>query len=75
MAVPADDRLRLHDGERVGPVLPDLGQEHPKESIAVLQPRPLDGALEDDNLLPEREILKGQLPVGSQNGDQGSEQR
>ena len=74
-AVKAATEAGQRAGERVGPVLPDLGREHPKESIAVLQPRPLDGALEDDNLLPEREILKGQLPVGSQNGNQGSEQR
>ncbi len=65
-SVPPDDRLGLHDGERVSPVLPDLGQEHPEESIAVLQAGPFGGALKDRNLLSEREILKGELAVGSQ---------
>ncbi len=73
-AVPPDDRLGLHDGERVSPVLPDLGQEHPEESIAVLQAGPLGRALKDRNLLPQREILKGQVSVSCEDGDQGSNQ-
>ena len=72
--MPSDDGLGLHHGQSTGPVLPDLGQEHPEESIALLQAGPLGAALKDRNLLSEREILKGQLSVACQGGEQGSEQ-
>ena len=74
-AVPSDDGLRFHDGERVSPARPDSGQQHPEEAVALLQMRTFDGPPQDRDLLPKCEILKGQLSVGRQNGNQGSEQR
>ena len=50
--VPSDDSLGLHDGEDLGPVLPNPGQQGPKEAVAVLQMRTFDSALKDRNLLP-----------------------
>ena len=52
-----------------------LDRSTPKDPIALLQAGTFDGALKDGNLLSEGEILKGQLPVGSQDGEQCSEQR
>ncbi len=74
-SVPSDDGLGLHDGEYLGPVRPDPGQQGPEESVALLQMRTFDRALQDNDLLPQCEILKGQSSVGCQGGDQGSEQR
>ena len=62
-AVPPDDRLGLHDGEYLGPVRPDPGQQGPEESVALLQMRTFDRALQDRDLLPQCEIFKGQLSV------------
>ncbi len=70
--MPSDDGVRLHDGQATGPVLPAPGQQHPEEPIALFQAGAPDSALEDGNLLPQGEILKGQLAVGRQDGDQGS---
>ena len=55
--VPSNDGLGLHQDQGLGPIVPCPGQEHPEESITLLQAGALDGALEDDNLLPQREIL------------------
>jgi hypothetical protein len=37
--------------------------------------RTFDRALQNSDLLPQREVLEGQFSVGCQGGDQGSEQR
>jgi hypothetical protein len=73
--VPSNNGIGLHQGQGVGPIVPRLGQDHPEDPIALLETGTLDGALKDGNLLPQREILKGQLTVGSQDGEQGSKQR
>ena len=64
LPVPSNDGIGLHQGQGVGPIAPSLGQEHPKDPIALPQARTLDGALEDDDLLPQREIIKGELAAG-----------
>ncbi len=58
-SVPSDDGLGLHDGEYLGPVRPDPGQQDPEESVALLQMRTFDRPLQDSDLLPQCEILKG----------------
>jgi hypothetical protein len=68
----SNDGVGLHQRQSVGPIVPDPGQEEPRDPIGLLKARSLDGTLQDDNLLPQREILKGQIPVGRQAGDQGS---
>ncbi len=73
--MPSDDRLGSDDGEYLGPVRPDPGQQNPEESVALLQMRAFDRALQDSDLLPQCEILEGQVSVGCQDGNQGSEQR
>ena len=75
LPVPSNDGVGLHQGQVLGPIVPRPGQEHPEDPIGLLQAGTLDRALEDHKLLSQREILEGQLPVGSQDGQQGSEQR
>ena len=72
-SVPSDDGFGFHEGERLGPVFPDPGEQDPKESVAVRQVRTIDRPLQDSDLLPQSEILESQLPVGCQDGDQSSE--
>ena len=75
LPVPSNDCLGLYHGQATGPVLPEPGQQHPEESVALSQAGTLDRALQDCDLLPKGEILKGQFSVACQGGDQGSERR
>jgi hypothetical protein len=65
LAVPAEDRLGLNDGERFAPVPPDAGKNDPNEAIALLQADPRTRALEDIELVAQSEVLKGEALSGS----------
>jgi len=59
--MPHDDSLRLHEHERLPPLLqhPHYGQ--PEDAIAVVDIRPLDAALVDGELMTERDVLEREL--------------
>ena len=75
ISMPPDNGLRLHDGECLSPVRPDPGQQDPEQSVAFLEMGTFRRALQNGDLLPQCEVLEGQLSVASQGGDDGSEQR
>ncbi len=62
LPVPADDGLGLDDHERPLPTAPPPPEDGPEGPIEVGQGRPALG-LEDRELLPESEILEGELPA------------
>ena len=56
--LPADDGLGLDDGEDVGPAAPQSVEEDPEEAVAVVQAWTRRGALEDGQLVPQRQIFE-----------------
>ena len=62
VAMPADDGGRLHDHQRLAPVLPTSGEDHPKESVACPEAASRR-SMEGRQLLPQREVLQDQFPV------------
>lgn len=54
---------RLHEqlraGQYVAPPGPELGQPHPEDPIPAREPGSADGALQDRQLMAEREVLDG----------------
>ena len=69
LSVPSDDGVGLHHDQATGPVLPEPGQQHPQESVALLQIGTLDTALQNGDLMAQREVLKGQASAGRQGGN------
>jgi|SRR5262245_2753127 len=57
MSVPFDDGLRFDDDQDLPPILPELGKNHPEESIPPMQLRPVNFPVENGQLLTQREIL------------------
>ncbi len=57
LPVPGDDRLRFDDHQCRPPIVPDLGQPRPQQTIGGGQLRPLDATFEAGNLVPESENL------------------
>src|SRR5262249_2751186 len=75
--MPADDGRGFDDKDAGLPVAPDGAQPSPQESIRRSQFRSLDGALQNAELMAEREDLQLQrrpAPEGSENGGQESRQ-
>ena len=64
VAVPTDDRLGLDDRQARLPVHPEPGQPHPEDSVTLTQPRAVHGALEDDELLTQRQNFRGERARG-----------
>ncbi len=58
--------LGLNDVKKVAPARSNPGQNDPEQPICVCQPWPRMAMLEDGELLPQDEVLKGQLPLGTQ---------
>ena len=63
--MPTDDRLGANDGERFSPVPPDSGKNDPDEAVAILEADPGSRALQDIELVVQREVLKHQGVLGS----------
>ena len=59
--MPGYDGLWPDDDQRSVPILPTLGQPHPKEAIRLPRPRPRALALEHCQLLTKGEILPGDI--------------
>ena len=77
-AMPADDSRSLDDEDAGLPIVPDGAQPGPEESIRRGQFRSLDGALQNAQLMAEREDLELQrrtAPEGSEKRGQKSGQQ
>src|SRR5260370_24507713 len=61
--VAAQDGVRGDDYQSLPPASPQPGQRDPKEPVAPAQPRPVRRSLVDGQLLPQGEVLEGELAV------------
>jgi hypothetical protein len=57
LPVPSDDGLRFDNDQDLPPLLPELRENHPEESILPTQLRPVNFPVEDGQLLTQGEIL------------------
>ena len=64
-SLPAQHSGGSHDDEGLLPGGPDSGQPDPKEPIALLKLRPVRRPLVDGQLLPQGEVLEGELAVAA----------
>src|SRR5262245_62589043 len=64
LPMPFDDGLGFDDDQDLPPILPDLRDNHPEESISPMQLRPVNFPVEDGQLLTQREILCGERCSG-----------
>jgi hypothetical protein len=55
--MPSDDGLRFDNDQDLPPILPELRENHPEESISPMQMRPVNFPVEECQLLTQREIL------------------
>src|SRR4029434_6383186 len=72
--VPGDHGMRFDDDKRRSPVGPDLAQPCPEESMRRRQSRPLHRPLQDDELMPERQVLQMECGSGFEGCRHGSGQ-
>jgi len=73
-SLPAQHSGGSHDDEGLPPGGPHSGQPDPKEPIAPLKPRPVHRPLVDGQLLPQGEVLEGELAVAAEQEREESEQ-
>ena len=59
--VPSYHRIRLNNHNRVTPTRPNTRQNHPKQSIALLELRTILLPLEHDELMTQSDVLSGQV--------------
>jgi hypothetical protein len=72
--MPADDGLRLHQDEDVGPAGPDAVQGGPEEPVEGVQGWPWSFPLENGELLSKGENFQGSVaPTAEENADGGNE--
>jgi hypothetical protein len=57
LPLPFDDGLRFDNDQDLPPILPELQENHPEESIPPMQLRPVNFPVEDGQLLTQGEIL------------------
>jgi hypothetical protein len=70
LAVPREHRRRLHDHETGSPARPDPAQPDPEHPVPRHEAGSATGALEDPELMAEREVLEGE---GRRPEEQGAE--
>ena len=63
--MPTHDGVRVHDDQGCAPILPRVGEQHPKQSISVAELRTPHGALEHGQLLTECQILERDRSVST----------
>jgi hypothetical protein len=56
--MPTHDRLGLHNDQGRSPILPRLGEEDPKQSVARTEVRTPDRASENPQLLTQCQVFK-----------------
>ena len=66
--MPARDRLRLDDDQRLPPARPELAQQDPESTIQGREPGAPSGLAEDGELLAERKLDEGLLPLAAEAG-------
>jgi hypothetical protein len=69
-AVPPDNSFGFHDDEDALPVSPDSVQEDPEAAVDARQPWPFHRTLENDELLPQSDILERQRAMRLESGDE-----
>jgi hypothetical protein len=72
--MPAHDRIGLDEHKGVAPVLPRVHQDDPEESVARAQLWTFDRTLQSSQLLPKRQVLKGDRSVPAADQADGSEE-
>ena len=72
--MPPDNRDRFDDDQRFAPACPPTREQHPQLAVDIGQPRPLDGALQDPELVAQGKDLGSQLASGSEEGETGKDQ-
>src|SRR5207302_5421642 len=65
LAMPPLDGVRVHDDQGCAPILPRIGEQHPKQSISVAELGTPHGALEYGQLLTECQILERDRSVST----------
>jgi len=63
--MPTDNCFRLNDDEDGAPIRPEAGKPGPEDPVARLEPRPSRALLQDGELLPEGEVLGGQIGLAT----------
>ena len=64
--VPAGNALRTHHDQGLFPSRPVLSRKDPEELVERSQTRPWVLALEDEELLPQRQVFKQKAPTGAE---------
>src|SRR6267142_1163044 len=74
LAMPTHDGVRVHDEQGCAPILPRVGEQHPKQSISVAELGTPHGALERGQRLTECQILErdGSVSTADQRGDRSA---
>lgn len=72
--MPADHGIGLHDQQRFPPLVPPLGEQHPKRAIRGPEARPPRVSLENGELVTKREILDREGSSRSERGEQSSKE-
>ena len=62
--LPPDHRGGLDDGDGIVPAGPQAGQQDPEQAVGGSQPWARHGALEDDQLVPQGEVLEHEGALG-----------
>ena len=72
--MPADNRIGLHNDDRLGPSGPEATQHHPERPVRRPDQRP---ALlqERGKLLPKGEVLENEVAARTEGGAEGRNQR
>ena len=71
--MPPDDRLGFDEGKGVSPAAPQSVQEDPEQPIGGSQAWAQRGALEDGELVTQREGFEHQGPAGPEHGEESIE--
>ena len=59
--MPSDDGLGFSNHQGGPPITPHSREENPERAVTLAQVNALDRALKDVQLLPERQVLNGQV--------------
>jgi hypothetical protein len=71
--MPADDGLRLHDDEHVGPTEPEAAKGGPEESAQPVQYGPRPFAFEHGDLLSQGEDLESNIAPSAKEHSEGGQ--
>ncbi len=74
LPVPANHCLRANNVERLAPPWRSLREPHPEGTFEAPQPRSHRVAAEQDELLPERQVLELKVGVGPERRAQGAQE-